>query len=285
MKLSELSTGSIEELRRQRLSEGAAPNTIDNEVKVLSRIYHLARDVWKVALPTEPVSFTKFNPRGKLRYFTPDEEAAILAELDPNRPVPWRARNGSTGTYRPEPGSLVYQQMQDNYDLAVFLLDTGARYSEAGTVPWVCIDTIHWEWIDLYRSKNDTETRLTMTDRLREVLQRRRLGPGGNGAYIFPSYCEEGADAPRGKSTRALRAAISRAGCNEPPLVKRYGRATVHTFRDTFASRLVQNGVTLYEVQHLLGHSDPRQTQKYAKLAPNQTASKAAQVLNRLAAE
>jgi len=41
----------------------------------------------------------------------------------------------------------------------------------------------------------------------------------------------------------------------------------IHDLRHTFASFLVNAGRTLYEVQKLLGHSDPRTTMRYAHLA------------------
>jgi integrase len=175
---------------------------------------------------------------------------------------------------------VVQRQRQDASDLAVTLLDTGARLSEIGTIPWSSMDVVDWRWIDLYRSKVGNSSRLTMTGRLREVMQR-RYAARGNSAYVFPGYGDDGEDTPRGKSTHAIRRAIERARLNSNPAqVKRDGRATAHTFRDTFASWLVQRGVSLFKVQMLLGHSDPRMTQKYAKLAPGAVADEAAAVLD-----
>ncbi|MDO5483870.1 MAG: site-specific integrase [Desulfovibrionaceae bacterium] len=44
------------------------------------------------------------------------------------------------------------------------------------------------------------------------------------------------------------------------------GDVRIHDLRHTFASFLVNSGHSLYEVQKLLGHSDPRTTMRYAHL-------------------
>lgn len=41
-----------------------------------------------------------------------------------------------------------------------------------------------------------------------------------------------------------------------------------HVLRHTFASHLAMNGRSLKEIQELLGHSDIRQTMRYAHLTP-----------------
>lgn len=46
------------------------------------------------------------------------------------------------------------------------------------------------------------------------------------------------------------------------------GNVRIHDLRHTFASFLIKQGVPLYHVSVLLGHSDTRITQRYAHLAP-----------------
>lgn len=41
----------------------------------------------------------------------------------------------------------------------------------------------------------------------------------------------------------------------------------IHDLRHSFASLLVNSGRTLYEVQHLLGHTQVKTTQRYAHLS------------------
>jgi site-specific recombinase XerD len=47
-------------------------------------------------------------------------------------------------------------------------------------------------------------------------------------------------------------------------------RLHLHSLRHTFASWLVQDGVSLYEVQKLLGHSSIAVTEIYSHLQPEQ---------------
>ncbi len=150
--------------------------------------------------------------------------------------------------------------------LVILLLDTGARYSEIANIEWSRIDlasrTVH-----LWRQKVQNETVLFMTDRVFEVLSRRDANKASR--YVF---CNRNGDA-RGYSAMSIRKAIQRAGLCD---------CRIHTLRHTHASRLVQNGMSVYEVKEILGHTDIKTTLRYAHLEQRQVTSKARDVINRL---
>jgi site-specific recombinase XerD len=56
----------------------------------------------------------------------------------------------------------------------------------------------------------------------------------------------------------------------------------IHTLRHTHASRLIQNGMSLYEVKEILGHTDIKTTMRYAHLERRDVSARARDVINRL---
>jgi len=73
-----------------------------------------------------------------------------------------------------------------------------------------------------------------MTSRVHEVLQRRSKEKLTE--YVFTNEKGEG---PRNHATNEIKKAMKRANIKE---------FTIHDFRHTCASRLIQNGLRLYEV-------------------------------------
>lgn len=269
--IHDLQTRDVERLVQKRKAEGDKPATMKHEIGLIrSTIKEMIKLGYKV---NREIVYPPFKTTSRLRYLDPTEEAALLSELESEalrygvKPVESRTAE-------------MQRNLQDNYDLVVFLLDTGSRYSEAANIPWTAIDLAEGT-INLYRSKVNNTDRLYMTARLRDVLQRRLSDRRPEGRHVF----ENKAGDERGYCTQAIKKAIDRAKLNSPEMVKeKGGKVTMHTLRHSYASKLVKNGVSLFEVSVLLGHSDPKMTQRYAHLAPNDASKKAVGIINALLA-
>lgn len=260
----------LNDLKAQRLAEGLSNNYVNLEVSFWITVYNKARKDYQAAVNTETdFSNMKLKTTQKTRYLMEGEEQRLLAELDPTRDTYKRPYAQRIGTPRQE-------MLQNQWDIVIFLLDTGARYMEVAQVPWSAIDYANWQTVNLYRTKVGKEGNLKMTSRLREVLQRRHR-QYGNHPYVFPSWKHD--KEPITGNRSSIRDAITRASLNTPSMIKRYGRFTPHSLRHTFASRLVQGGMSLYGVSKLLGHSNTSMTERYAHLSPSALADQAVDIL------
>lgn len=254
--LEEITSHDLERFKRDRLAEGASAQTVRHNL-------NLIRSTWKYAnrlgYRTAELNFPEVKlAKSPLRYLSDEEERRLLACLEPKREVkglpPYEER-------LPE----MKRSMQDAYDLVVMLLDTGARYGEIANIEWSRID-LNDRSIHLWRPKVQNEAILYMTDRVFAILSRRAVSAA---RYVF----ENKQGGPRGYASLAIRRAIRKAGLAD---------TKIHTLRHTHASRLVQNGMSVYEVREVLGHTDIKTTMRYAHLESRQVTSKARDVINRL---
>jgi len=255
--LHEITNQDVERFVQIRLHEGVSNSTIKH-------IFNLIRGTWKYGrkhgYQSSDIDFPIIStPKHRLRYLSIDEEDQLLKELNPRRDV-----NGLPD-YHHRPQSLI-TSMEDNYDLVVILLDTGARYSEIATIRWDSIN-LETKEIRLWRPKVKNESILYMTDRVYSILLRRHKNR--RTPFVFSN--KKGG--PRNHSTIAIRKAFKRAGLSD---------CTVHTLRHTHATRLIQNGLSIYEVKEILGHTDIATTMRYSHLETKDVSSKARNIINDL---
>lgn len=130
-----------------------------------------------------------------------DETKRLLEALDPTADLPYRPK------YEDHPDK-ENQHRQDNYDLVVLLLDTGARYSEIANIIWDRID-LEDKVIHLWRPKVRNESIIYMTRRMHEILKRRSESKGGD--HVFTN---SGGGA-RGYSSKGIFNAFERAGLHD----------------------------------------------------------------------
>ena len=255
--IGELTSDELADFSRARIHAGTSGPTIQHSLNLIRCALKTAkRQGHRVA----DLNYPKIRmPKYRMRYLSFDEEQRLLAELNPFRDgrglPPYERRNIE-----------LKRSMQDTNDLVVMLLDTGARYSEIANLRWQQID-LENHVIRLWRPKVQNEGMIFMTDRVEAIIVRRKQTIETD--FIFTNKT----GGPRGYAGQSIRKALNRAG------LKDY---TIHTLRHTHATRLIQNGMSVYEVQAILGHTDIKTTSRYAHLEQATVSARARDVINRL---
>ena len=136
----------------------------------------------------------------------------------------------------------------------MFLLSTGCRLNEALRAKWNQVDRQNRVWrIPASNSKSKRVRSVPLNDSALEVLA--ELDTEGSFEYLFVN---RRTGKPYINIMKVWSRLRSRAGL---PHVR------IHDLRHQYASFLVNGGRSLYEVQAILGHSDPSVTQRYAHLS------------------
>jgi len=142
------------------------------------------------------------------------------------------------------------------YPMILTALYTGMRVRELINLEWKDIDftkkIILVQNKANFQTKNKTFRAIPLNSRLIRVLRPLTQKTGYCFGYSGKRYFK-----PPEKEFKHILARAKIDNCGW------------HTFRKTFASHLVQKGVSLYKVSKWLGHSDPKLTfSTYAHLAP-----------------
>jgi len=150
-----------------------------------------------------------------------------------------------------EEGRLIGAAANHLCPVIIFALDTGGRRTEVLGLDWRHVDLDN-NRVVFVKTKNGEDRYVRLTDRARSVLE--RLEPKESGpVFTF-----------RGKAIRNVDTSFDRAR-----VMAGLEDVRFHDLRHTFASRLVQKGVPLYEVMQLTGHKSLAMVQRYAHLAPD----------------
>lgn len=160
---------------------------------------------------------------------------------------------------------LKARKAPDDYDLVVLLLDTACRLNEIQQQNWKNVDLNKGE-IRIWRSKTRTESILKLTDRSLQVLISRYDKTKETG-LIFPST----KGGLRRTTPKTIQKAYKQLGLD--------GFCT-HSIRHSTASKLVKNGMSLFAVSKLLGHSNISMSQRYSHLEQSAVANEAVEILN-----
>jgi len=240
--LDQITTQQIADILKRLQDAGYSSGTTNRVLILLRYIFNLAKRWGAPGADKNPTKGLKTAADVcRERFLTPDEAQRLLTALD-----------------------------EDENDVASrvikLLLFTGARRNEVTHAKW---EYVNWEQSTLLvpRSKSGRARLIRLNSPALEVL-RTTTKVAGN-PYIFPS-------AITGKPSPSLHFPWSR-------IRGRCGLRDVrlHDLRHSFASFLVNEGISLYIVQGLLGHTQVRATQRYAHLA-DETLSGAAELVGKI---
>jgi len=227
--LTQITAQMIDSYKAMRVQEGAAPKTVNNELSVIAHMMKMAVR-WGYLKYNVAANVEKKKLVKNPPRFLSEEEIERLAEAARKYYI---------------------------YPLIVTALHTGMRKSELFNLKWSDVDfehsTITVQSKDDWHTKNYKSRVLALTPRLCSVLLEHHSG-NGMSDYLFTW---------RGRKLKctikkSLRTLLRDAGLEN---------VTLHTLRHTFASQLVMAGVSLREVQELMGHADYQTTLQYAHLS------------------
>jgi integrase len=147
-------------------------------------------------------------------------------------------------------------------EMVILAVLTGMRRGELCNLKWQDIDftanVVQIHSSATFRTKHGKSRVVALNHTALLILQsRKQLSPS---EYVFTLIDKKIRDQHAG---RLFKRAVRAAKLPDQQL-------HFHSLRHTFASWLVQNGASLYQVQKLLGHSNPRITQVYAHLQPSE---------------
>jgi site-specific recombinase XerD len=235
-RLDEITRREIEDFHTSLLDEGLSPATADQHLRLIKRGFNLAV-AWEVIEKNPAANVKLLRVDNKRGFYLNDEQLARLMQV-----------------LRTDSARTVCQ-------LAMFLLATGARLSEATRATWTQIDREHRVWrIPAANSKSKKMRSVPLNDQALAVLQ--EVGTEGKFEHVFINHRWINADGSRGKPIKWVQKVFSRIRIEAGLPACR-----LHDLRHNHASFLVNAGRTLYEVQQVLGHSDPAVTMRYAHLS------------------
>jgi len=239
--LKEISTFDIERLKSYMMKAGKSPRTIQYVMTTLGQIFRHAQKFGchSGEIPTLSVKKIRFDNK-RVRFLSLEESHRLLNALK--------------------------ESSQQLYEMALISLHCGLRAGEIFSLQWKDVDLEHG-LITLLDTKSGRTRTLSMTDDIKEILTLE----GEREGIVFPARNGRRID----KISNSFFKAVDKAGLNNG-VTDRRQKVTFHTLRHTFASWLVMEGISLYQVKELLGHASLTMTERYSHLAPDK---------NRLAAE
>ncbi len=229
VRLNEVTRKQVQHFHTRIREEGLAPATADHYIKLMRRAWNLAVE-WEMLASSPITKLALFNQDNRVEHYVSEDQLAALITVLRTQPI-------KTVSF-----------------VALFLLSTGARLNEALQAKWKDIDRVNRVWrIPATNSKSKRVRSVPLNDTALEVLSQQTTEDTFEFVFI-----NRHTKLPLTTVHKVWGRLRTQAGL--PHL-------RIHDLRHQYASFLVNSGRTLFEVQNILGHSDPKVTQRYSHLS------------------
>ena len=231
-RLASISFKHVDLYKAQRLTQ-VSPTSVNVELRSLRTVFNLAQR-WNLI---------ESNPFCKVR----------LARVPETMPV----------FFTKDDFNVFMKAVGDHRlrDVFLFAVLTGLRRGEILNLKWSDVNlqekTAHIQSSVSHRVKSGKRRIIPLSDQVVKLLERKNVARQSE--YVFD---DNGKELRGDYVAQRFKKFVRRAGLND--------KLHFHSCRHSAATWLVQNRVSIYEVQKLLGHSDISTTQIYSHLVSSE---------------
>ena len=259
-RVADITANEVDKLRDARVNAGIAPATVNRDVAALSgALSHWVINNKGASHPLTDLTALKVADDETIRYLSP-KEATDLRKALSDRDFQAAADRASANKWRAERGYDLYDEIMGYSDhitpMVLLSLNTGLRQGELFNLAWESVD-MHLKTITVLASHSKGNKTRTVPLNVEAHAVLTTIKPEAAKGLVFKSPVTGG----KFNNVKKAWAEVTKAA-KVPDL-------RWHDLRHDFASQLVMKGAPLFTVQQLLGHSNSRMTQRYAKLAPS----------------
>ena len=258
-RMTDISANEVDKLRNKRLIAGVAPTTINRDVAALSGVLrHWVGHNKGATHPLAELVQLDFADDETVRYLSPDESKRLRQALA-DRDTEGAAARSRGNQHRLGRGYDLLPEITGYCDhitpMVLLSLNTGLRQGELFSLAWESVDLARkTSTVLASHSKGNTTRVIPLNAEALAVLT--TIKPEVAAGLVFKSPVSGN----RFDNVKKAWAEVTKAA--------KLPELRWHDLRHDFASQLVMKGAPLFTVQKLLGHANPRMTQRYAKLAP-----------------
>lgn len=247
--LKEISPIRLEMIKKNMSDAKKTPRTIAYALSLVRQVYNFSINAglysgkWPGA--NKAVKIPK-NDNRRQRFLTHAEAEALLAGLTAISP--------------------------DVHDMALLSLHCGLRAGEVFSLTWADMD-LKKGTIFIRDPKNGRNRYAYMTDAVKSMLEEREQGKLSDSVFQARTGGQIEGDIQKeikkvDRISKTFNRVVGALNLNKDITDTRQ-KVVFHSLRHTYASWLVESGVSLYTVQRLLGHENISMTERYSHLSPD----------------